>query len=65
MDWLEFDTLELYRKDIDDVRVLSAHRQVLVLECILTNTVYTHKHTLYPQVSVHTLCWVPSLSSYL
>lgn len=55
MDWLEFDMLELYRRDIDDERVLSANRQVLVLECILTNTVYIHTNTLYPQVSLFTL----------
>lgn len=55
MDALEFDTLELYRRDIDDVRVLSANRQVLVLECILTNTVYTHKHTLSTSLCSHSL----------
>lgn len=54
MHWLEF---ELYRRDIDDVWVLSANRQVLLLECILTNIVYTHTpiHTLYPQVFLFTL----------
>lgn len=39
--------------DFDNFRVLSANRQVLVLECVLTDTIQTD--TLYPQVSMLTI----------
>lgn len=56
MDRLEFDTLGIVQEaDIDDVRVLSANRQVLAAECILTDAVYAHTNTPFIHKSLFTL----------
>lgn len=62
--WLEFDTQEIVQEGI-----------LMMYECYLQTGRFfsagihphqhTHKHTLYPRVSVHSLRWVASLSSYL